>query len=529
MSVVLILLFLCISAWGEYSPNVRNNREIDLFLVRIANRYDISLPNTFYSKPMHTSEILQFLNSVDSLDSAGLLTEQESFRSKNLHKIISGSRNVIRWKMDKWDTENYVNLKLFGQATPQYQEEGDVYLKGAINPSFKGCKGNISYFSEVNVWTEYQTITPYVKHGYQPFNGNAYNLYGRVTTSSIRSSDIFRGGIHYQGKRIDLETAVDYLRQGPAIFYSLTFSGTHSPVTYFRARMDLNALEYTHTIGLLRTQKDKPKYLYTHRLNIPLFKRRVIVGINEVIINGSTAEKAQTDSLKLELYDEERSWEWAYMIPFIPYSFAEHYVGDRDNAILSFDITASLPKNFYWYFEFFIDDISSPFTLFSNDFGNKWALTLGGQYFGLIAGRDLTITTEYSRIEPWVYTHFYGGSHRYTHYGRSLGSDIGPNSAALRFQADYAIGKQNSIGMFIEDIRKDSLSRGGSIRDVFQGYESSSPDSKVKEFLGKGTSRLTKGGIIWHLMPFGLFSLTTEMAYDSDDKFSFDIYGGFSF
>jgi hypothetical protein len=481
---------------------------------------------------MHATEIVAFLNQVDSLDTAGTLTEQESYRLKNIRRIISCDRNVFNWKKTEWDTENYLNLSLLGHIVPYYQEGADLYLKGTINPTFSGCKGSISYFSEVNVWTEYQSGTPYTAHSYQPFDGNPYNLFGRVKTSSTRSSDLFRGGITYTGKWIDLETAVDYLRTGPALFYPLTFSGKHSPVTYFRARMDLAAIEYIHTFGLLRTQKDKPKYLYTHRLNIPLFKRRVTFGINEVIINGSTAEKAQVDSLKPKYYDEERSWEWVYMIPFIPYSFAEHYVGDRDNAVLSFDIDVSYPKAFRWYSEFFIDDISSPLTLFSDDFGNKWAVSLGGQYFGALAGKDLTISTEYSRIEPWVYTHFYGGSHRYTHYGRNLGSDIGPNSAALRFQVDYALNKYNSIGLFVEDIRKDSLARGGSITDVFQFQDPERPgegDLEVKDFLGGGTSRLTKGGLIWSLTPFGLFTVTTEMVYDSDNKFSLDIYGGLSF
>ena len=100
--------------------------------------------------------------------------------------------------------------------------------------------------------------------------------------------------------------------------------------------MDLAAFQYVHTFGLLRTQKDKSKYFYTHRLDFPFFKDKVIIGINEVIINGSTAEKAQTDSLKATHYGEERTWEWVYMIPFIPYAFAEHYVGDRDNAAAFF-------------------------------------------------------------------------------------------------------------------------------------------------------------------------------------------------
>lgn len=524
MTVLLVVLFLCISAFGEYSPCLMNNRELDQFILRISNRYGIEMPRSFFSKPMHTAEVMVFLDKSDSLDTAGVLTKQESFRLGNIRKIISAERSLFKWKKPEWDTENYVNLSLLGNIAPYYKKNSEIYLKGTFNPGLSGAKGNLSYYSEVDIWTDYQSDTTFSESSYQPFDGNPYNLYDRTKTSSIRSSDLFRGGICYKGRRIDLETAVDYLRHGPAVFYPLTFSGETSPVTYFRASMDLAVFKYVHTFGLLRTQKDKSKYFYTHRLDFPFFKDKVIVGVNEVIISGSTAEKAQTDSLKEEYYGEERTWEWVYMIPFVPYVFAEHYIGDRDNVVLSFDFSLSFPHDFRWYVEFFLDDISSPFTMLSDDFGNKWALTAGGQFFGVLLNKDITVTLEYSRIEPWVYTHFYGGSHRYTHYGQSLGSLRGPNSAALMVIGEYAVGRRNSLGVFVNNTRKGTT-RGSSILDVFQEDE----DSKKKRFLGKGTNSLTTVGLLWKLTPFGIFSITTEVTYDSEDKIGFDAYGGLSF
>ena len=530
MPVIVIILFLWLPVSGGYSPSVRNNVELDRLILRIAGRYSVALPRSFYSQPMHVSELMQFFATADSLDSAGVLTKQESLRLRNVKKIISGQRHIFKLNKPEWETENYINCALTGDIAPFYKDEGEIRLQGIINPSIRGVTGNISYFSEVSVWTEYRSDTVFSMSSYQPFDGNPYNLSGsgRVKTSSMRSSDIFRGGISYTGKRVDLETAVDYLRQGPAVYFPLTFSGEGSPVTYFRARMDLAAFQYVHSFGLLRTQKDKSKYFYTHRLDFPLFKDRVHIGVNEVIINGSTAEKAQTDSQKEEQYGEERTFEWVYMIPFVPYAFAEHYVGDRDNAVLSFDCDITFPRMFRWYIEFFLDDIDSPFTIFGDDFGNKWALTAGGQFFGTLVERDITVTFEYSRIEPWVYTHFYGGSHRYSHYGQSLGSAMGPNSDALILNSEYALGPCNSLGLYVKNTRKGT-DRGSSITHVFQSDKSSNPDSETKEFLGKDYNRLTTGGIYWKFSPFGIFNVTTDLTFDSDNKVAFTALGGFYF
>jgi hypothetical protein len=530
MPLFVFVLLLWLPAWSEFNPSLPPGGDLDQFMLRIANRHQVLLPRSFYSKPMHAAEVIRFLTAADSLDSAGILTSQESFHLHDIRRIVSGGRHLLQFNKPEWETENYVNLSLLGDLSPSYREHADVGMRGVIGPGLRGASGKISYFSEVRVWTEYRSDTAFPVSSYQPFDGIPYNLNGRVKTSSIRSSDIFRGGVVYSGKRIDLETAVDYLRIGPALRNPLTLSGEGSPVTYVRVRMDLAAFEYVHAFGLLRAQKNREKYFYVHRLDFPLFGNRVQLGLNEVIINGSTAESAQEDSLKKELYGEKRGLEWVYMIPFVPYKFAEHYAGDRDNAALSFDCEIFLPREFRWYGEFFLDDIASPLTLFSDDFGNKWALTAGAQYFGVLFGRDLQVNLEYTRIEPWVYTHFNGGSHSYTHYGRSLGSDLGPDSDELFCSGEFAVSKRNTVGLFLKNTRK-GVSRGSSINDVFQfeGQSSLPPDSEKKEFLGKGYSRLIAGGLIWKFSPFSIFNATTELSLDSKNEIRLHVWGGFVF
>jgi hypothetical protein len=338
---------------------------------------------------------------------------------------------------------------------------------------------------------------------------------------------MIRGGICYDAGKVKLETAVDYLRIGPSVYYPLTLSGNAPPIVYARARLLAGPFEYMQLVGQLESQKDKAKFMYLHRLSIPLLKKRFVLGINEVIISGSTTNQFDSlnpnNALRRQYYGETRSIQWAYLIPFVPYKFTEHYLGDRDNGLISFDGELCFPENFRWYGEFLIDDMLSPWSIFTSDWGNKWAFTIGTQYFGTFMRKDYTATAEYSRVEPWVYTHFYGGAQNYAHFGQCLGMPLGPNSDALVLALESQVTPRNALGIKITATRKNSSVRGGSITDVFQDssyvYNGTRifplhPDNPVKHFLGAGTVSSTLLGVTWKYAPFGRFTLSSELDYD---------------
>jgi len=521
-------LFFCAVAssvlLAQYSPNLRIDSDLNDFLRRIATRYQLALPGSFYSQPMRAADVLRFLDRADSLDAEGRLTPQESFRLKRARAIVSGRPNLFTAKRPQWGLENHINSSFLGELDPSYGDSAAVRIKGMARPELTGSVGRLSYFSSIDVWTEVQTDTVYQASSYQPFDGIPYNLFGRADSSAdpaIRSSDMLRAGLTVSLNRIDFETAIDYMRSGPAVFYPLTFSGYAPPLTYFRTHVDLAVMEYFHSFGLLRCQKDRDKFFYAHRLQIPIPALRAIAGINESIVGGSTAEMAQIDSLRPEYYGIERHFEWVYMIPFVPYAFAEHYTGDRDNSVLSLDLSLFLPKAFRWYAEFFVDDITTPWTIFGDDWGNKWALTAGVEYFGVVFEKDIHGLVEYSRVEPWVYTHFYGGSHSYTHFGQSLGSALGPNSAGLVFLGELSLHRAHSLGVLLRNTRMNTSVRGGSIDDVFQ----KNSDVETKEFLGDGTRRENTAGVFWRMTPFGIFALSALLEYDTDGEVRLEARG----
>jgi hypothetical protein len=518
-----LLLSVHIPLYAEYSPNLNLNSDIDALIRRLSTRFAVAPPVSLYFQPMSVGDVRKFLKAADSLEKTGTLSGQEAFQVRQLHDLFVMPRRVAGWTNAAQDKSCFANISLLGSLDPRVRDSVSLRSRWQLSPSMSGNIGSLSFYSGLDVWTDWYTDTLFQASDYQPYNGVPYNLYGRADSAHARSSDLPRGGIRYATDRVVLETAIDYLRIGPAVHFPLLLSGNAPPIVYGRGAWDLGPFTYVQMAGQLKSQKDKPKYLYMHRLNISLLKQRLTFGFNEAVVNGSTTdEQDSANALRPQYYGQTRSWEWTYLIPFVPYKFSEHYLGDRDNALMSFDGELRYPKRHRMYFEFLVDDMTSPWTLFSDDWGNKWGITAGCQYFGAFRGKDLTTTIEYSRVQPWVYTHFYGDSHRYTHFDKCLGMPLGPNSDALVIASESQISPKNAIGLTLTATRK-SNARGGNVTDVFQDsmdvfdghvYYSPHPDSPRVKFLGSSVVSSTRLGLTWKFSPFGIFKIDALVEYD---------------
>jgi len=534
IGAILSVVFLVVTAFGDYCPNVRTDPSIDAFFYRISSRHKVILPSAFYAQPMTVCDVLGFLDKVDSLGKAGALSMPEMADAKDLRRQISSEYGLVSWKSKSQDAHVNLRLALSDSSSIGSGNNQGMFTQGIISPSLYANLGNVSFFGNLDVWTGYRSDTMYHQSSYEPYDGVAYNLYGRADSSHVRSSDLPRGGVNYVSGPVRLEASIDRLKDGPAIESPLTFSGLAPPETYVRGQVSFGIMDYVQAFGMLQSEKGLPKYFYMHRLNFPMFSSRLNVGVTEVVINGSTTNQSSTSStspnaLRKSYYGVSRGWEIGYMIPFVPYVFLEHYLGDLDNKNLSFDLSLAFPDNFRWYFEWFIDDMTSPWTLFSNDWGNKLAGTVGCQYFGRAFDRDLTLTAEYSRVEPWVYTHFYGGSHRYDNFNVPLGAPLGPDSDLLSLIAESRLSAKNSLGVSFANARTDPSARGGKITDVFQDSGSVHPDSPKKVFLGPGSLTTARLGMFWKFDQFGLFRVTVKYEYDFSGTSIYQVYGGLYF
>jgi len=312
------------------------------------------------------------------------------------------------------------------------------------------------------------------------------------------------------------------------------------PIFYTRAAINFDRLQYYQIFGILKELQFYDKYIYYHRVQVPFIDNKLTLGINASVISGSTGNAETMAEPHGQVFPDhdlniERRIEPVYMIPFVPYFFAEHFVGDLDNKQIGLDVELKMPAMARWYAEFFIDDGGTPFTLFSNDWVNKWAITVGTQWFPVIAGRNAIFGFEYCRVEPWVYTHFRGSATNHAHYGQNIGAELGPNSAQIRGLSQFAFSQRHATRFEFVHNRYNRNARGGSLGDVFVypwldeelglGWH----DSEKKEFLGDDYTKEYELTLSHIFRQFQRFEMETSVFYNSDKGVGLGIWGGFRF
>ncbi len=541
MKQLLLLLCILTPLFSAWNPVIRRDDRLDRTIRQLSSRYDIPMPDGFSQQPMHREPVVEFLRFAhDSVE----LTAGEITDVALLLEWYEGDRTLFSRSNEQASIN--INLDLTGEADLKYKDSVGLGFKGIIAPAINGHIGGISFSSQFMVLTEARNDTMWQRHTYQAYQGNPFNLFDRADSGDIRASDEFRAGASWNLGLSKWDFGVDNLKSGPVVRNALTLNLQESPAAYIRMGLDFPWFNYTHIALVPQTLTNLNRHMMYHRIEIPFASSKFKVGINETVVYGSSTDslstaKVHSDPVEEHVYDVERSFEPVYAIPFIPFVFAEHFTGDRDNALLSFDFSLNLPTTFQWYLEFILDDISAPHTLFNDDWGNKWGLTVGGSWFGLVANKNLTLSTEYSRIEPWVYTHFKGASHRYSHYGSSIGSNMGPNTDVIWTEAELQLNQKHRFSISFENLRWNHEYRGGSIDHVFisenlwkqskdeDGNTNLVEDSETKEFLSGNVQSDQIVTLGWDFLPYHLYEMESRVSYSSQTGLKIGFTGGFQF
>jgi len=170
----------------------------------------------------------------------------------------------------------------------------------------------------------------------------------------------------------------------------------------------------------------------------------------------------------------QRGPELAYLNPVYPLKPAEHALWDRDNASFALEATVRPVPGLEAYGTFFATDLDTR-KIGQGSYNNKWAVQAG---IGGAVGPALA-WLEYTRIEPFMYTHRFqlDGSYynSFTHNGFGLGHPLGPNAdqwaVGLRgwlphrmrgeVSGRYARRGEN----FVDPATGELVNVGGDIRD----------------------------------------------------------------
>jgi hypothetical protein len=380
-----------------------------------------------------------------------LVSDGERFAKLNL--FIKDSAQIEKFSKDaNYRNQNTVTLGLFlnGLAVP------GIYFNA---------------FAEIN--TDKASGLRYLNHDYNPYLGYPHDVLAKdKAEDNGRTWAFFNARADWRAAPyFKISGGYDYLSYGPARRNKLTLRGGDF---YWRAIQDtadcayikrpvptpfigfdlaLAFVSYSQTSMQLKNHKEHSKYLHAHRLGFN-FLDNFSLGLTETVVYGGTDE-------------EHRSLEVLYLAPFVPYVFAEGYTGDRDNKGMSADFSWKLFKRFEIYGELFIDDLFTITSFFDDDWwGNKWAASVGLAIDSAKIGRfNWSYNFEYTRIEPWVYTHHKGIGNEYSHFGNSLGSDLGPNSREFYSSLGISYEKLLRLDLSVSAVAKDTAF-GGHISDI---------------------------------------------------------------
>jgi hypothetical protein len=236
----------------------------------------------------------------------------------------------------------------------------------------------------------------------------------------------------YQLPHILIEFGRDEAEWGPGRTGHLILSRHGAYFDMLRLRLQFRRFQWTSIHGKLN-HSPQPKFLAAHRLEWRIKSWLKIAG-SELVIYGN------------------RDIEPMYLNPLMPYHVAEHHLGDRDNNTMAFDITLFPSRGHRAVMEFFLDDYTSsenPFTYY----GNKWAFLAGWHWVDPLGLAGCDISTEYTRIEPYVYTHT-DTINVYQEYGRSIGYFLGPNSENLNLEISCLLNRDIDATLLLAQSRK---------------------------------------------------------------------------
>jgi len=345
-------------------------------------------------------------------------------------------------------------------------------------------------------------------------------------SEDINSYDFSNGYIKYHTEPMeDMDLSVqlgrEQLKYGVGYSDRLVLSGKNPNMDFIKFKFKYRVVNYSSitasTVGEFKQARDEryTKYFAANRLKLS-FPGLFDFGIGESVIYSS------------------RGLDLAYLNPLIFYKFVEMSLQDRDNATLFFDIQTHFLKNLELQGTFFLDE-NIIFNLTELDQSiNKTAYQLGAYIYEPINIENLSLILEYTRIRPYVYTHF-DPKNTYTAASIILGNEIGPNADQIYAKLSYNFSEWVTLNFEYKRIRKGHNivdANGNLIRnvggDVFQVHREGI-DSDEAKFLDGERVNTDYALVNLRVEPMRDFIFDLNYIYWIDNNITKDTKSDFSY
>lgn len=254
--------------------------------------------------------------------------------------------------------------------------------------------------------------------------------------------DNFEGYIRYRtnSRWLSLTIGREQLLEGSGYNDKMLLSSNTVPFDFVKLDLSYKSFKYSFLYGALRGDSVGRQILYknivTNRLDIK-FSRDVRFGVWESVI----------------VSDNPFSLSYVNPINFI---FSSDINGNieqtyNNNTLLAFDMEVFPMKKLALQGTLLIDDLNLS-TLYNSDKSsndNKLGYQVGMMYNAPFNLNGLTLSLEYLRISPFVYTH-HSNKSQYTHSEMPLGVKLPPNGEEISLKVVYNITNRLTLNFLYQ-------------------------------------------------------------------------------
>ncbi|MBI3195322.1 MAG: hypothetical protein HYZ34_12785 [Ignavibacteriae bacterium] len=159
------------------------------------------------------------------------------------------------------------------------------------------------------------------------------------------------------------------------------------------------------------------KYFGAHRFEFA-FSPKFTLGFQEMVIYSN------------------RSPDLAYLNPVTFIESAQRSREERDNVLWAFDAKTHLLPNTELQGSIVFDDINFP-KWGTSSVQNKFAYQIGAMVVDPFRIENISLAIEYTRAEPYIFSHNRSRDNDYGSLGRIMSHHIGPNSDSWFFKFDF--------------------------------------------------------------------------------------------
>jgi len=472
---VILFLFLFSSLVFSQEENVPVGNPVYLFLKRmevkgIIERYqDAVLPLSRREVARHLSSVAERNDGLTGAEREWLVDFLSEFRydvsgtTAGLHRLIdseeptfgaaagmlfSGREKYLYAHADS-TVSFFVNglldfdaRRIRGDALgPRHAEF--LQAGGRIRGTILGHLGYYAQWTNAQFWGSKELL------GRDPLISQSFAL--QVT--NIQNFDFAESYLRYGNEVVSAQVGRERVLWGTGYDQKMTLSENPRAFDFLRFDARYKGLKYTFmhawlvgtpgrvqfsvpsdTTSLYAEEIAADKYFVAHRLDIA-FGGVLTLGLQEMLIYGNRAP------------------DLAYLNPLTIIESSQRSRGERDNAYWALDLKLHCIPRVELTAGITYDDINVP-DLFTSVWSDRYAWQAGLFYADVFGIENTNLMVEYTRIEPFVYSHARSREGSYTNLDRLLGLRIGPNADSWFFRTDFLPERNLMLSARVSFVRK---------------------------------------------------------------------------